>query len=57
LGLDEFSMPPLIIPEIKYLIRLVTVTEAKNIALQALSLSTGKEVEEFCQEKLRQILQ
>ncbi len=56
LGLDEFSMPSLVIPQIKYIIRSVTMQEAKRIAQEALSLSTGKEVELFCQNKLREIL-
>jgi phosphotransferase system enzyme I (PtsI) len=56
LGLDEFSMPPQVIPEMKYMIRSVTLKETKEIAQQALLLSTGKEVEEFCQAKLREIL-
>jgi len=42
LGLDEFSMPPLLIPEVKYIIRSVTLKQAKTIALEALKLSTGK---------------
>jgi phosphoenolpyruvate-protein phosphotransferase (PTS system enzyme I) len=56
LGLDEFSMPPLAIPEIKYIIRLITVKKVQEIARRALELSTGKEVEEFSQSKLREIL-
>ncbi|MFC1592434.1 phosphoenolpyruvate--protein phosphotransferase [Candidatus Omnitrophota bacterium] len=56
LGLDEFSMPSLAIPQIKYIIRSVTLKEAKNIAQQALSLSTGKEVEIYSQKRLREIL-
>jgi phosphotransferase system enzyme I (PtsI) len=56
LGLDEFSMPPQVIPEIKYLIRAITLKQAQSIAHAALKLSTGKEVEEFTQEKLREIL-
>jgi len=56
LGLDEFSMPPLVIPEVKYIIRSVTLKQAKGIALDALKLSTGKEVEEYSQSRLREIL-
>jgi len=56
LGLDEFSMPPQVIPELKYIIRSVTLKEARDIAHQALQLSTGKEVEEFSQSRLREIL-
>jgi phosphotransferase system enzyme I (PtsI) len=56
LGLDEFSMPPSAIPEVKYVIRSVTYSQAQDFAKQALTLSTGKEVEEFSQLKLREIL-
>jgi len=55
-GLDEFSMPPFIIPEIKYIIRSVTTKQAKDIAEQAMKLVTGKEVEDYIQGKLREIL-
>lgn len=56
LGLDEFSIPPLAIPEVKYIIRSVTLKQAQDITHHALSLSTGKEIEEFIQGKLREIL-
>lgn len=56
LGLDEFSMPPQVIPEVKYVIRSVNMKHVKSIALEALKLSTGKEVEEFTQNKLREVL-
>ncbi|MGA2775205.1 MAG: phosphoenolpyruvate--protein phosphotransferase [Candidatus Omnitrophota bacterium] len=56
LGLDEFSMPPQVIPELKYIIRSVTMQQAQNIASSALKLSTGKQIEEFTQLKLREIL-
>jgi len=56
LGLDEFSMPPQVIPELKYLIRSVSLKEAQSIAEEALTFSTGTEVEEFAQAKLGEIL-
>jgi phosphotransferase system enzyme I (PtsI) len=56
LGLDEFSMSPLVIPEIKYIIRSVTFREAQEIAQEALKLSTGGDVEEFSKKRLRKIL-
>jgi len=56
LGLDEFSMTPQIIPEVKYIIRSVNSKQAQDIACEALKLSTGKEVEEFSQMKLREII-
>lgn len=55
LGLDEFSMPPLVIPEVKYIIRSITLKEAQGIAKQVLRLSTGKDVEEFLRTKLKEI--
>ena len=56
LGLDQFSMPSIAIPQIKYIIRCVTIQEAKQIAQEALRLSTGKEVEKFSQNRLKEIL-
>jgi len=56
LGLDEFSVPSLAVPEIKYIIRSLTFKEAQNIAREALKLTTGKEIEEFSEIKLREIL-
>ncbi|MDD5653185.1 MAG: phosphoenolpyruvate--protein phosphotransferase [Candidatus Omnitrophica bacterium] len=56
LGLDEFSMPPLLIPETKYIIRSLKVSQVKDIALQALGLATGKEVEDYAQAKLKEII-
>ena len=56
LGLDEFSMPPQVIPELKYLIRSVSLEGARVIASEALTFSTGTQVEEFAQAKLKEIL-
>lgn len=56
LGLSEFSMPPQVIPEIKYVIRSISFKQAQDIAQQALKLSAGNEVEEFTRKKLREIL-
>jgi len=56
LGLDEFSVPSLIIPQIKFVLRVLSKEEASVFAQKALSFSTGKEVEELCQQKIKQIL-
>jgi phosphotransferase system enzyme I (PtsI) len=56
LGLDELSMPPQVIPEVKYIIRSITLKQAQEITLEALKLSTGKEIKEFSSLKLREIL-
>ena len=56
LGLDEFSMPAFLIPEVKHIIRSLSLEEARAFAEEALKLSTGTEVEKFSQKKLRDIL-
>ena len=56
LGLDEFSTSPIMISEIKRIIRSVTMEQAKAIAQEAITLSTGKEVEEFARKKLMEIV-
>ena len=56
LGLDEFSTSPIAIPEIKRIIRAVTLRQAKEIAQEAISLPTGKEVEKFAKKRLTEIV-
>ena len=56
LGLDEFSTSPIAIPEIKRIIRSVTLRQAKEIASEALTLPTGKEVERFARKKLKEVV-
>jgi phosphotransferase system enzyme I (PtsI) len=56
LGLDEFSASPIAIPEIKRIIRSVTLRQAKEIAQESMLLSTGKEVEKFARKKLKEIV-
>jgi len=54
LGLDEFSTSPIAIPEIKRIIRSVTMRQAKEIAQEAITLPTGREVEKFAKKKLKE---
>ncbi|RJO64663.1 MAG: phosphoenolpyruvate--protein phosphotransferase [Candidatus Omnitrophota bacterium] len=56
LGLDGFSLNSLAIPQLKYIIRSVTLEESKKIAKEALSLSTAKAVESFMEQKIKEIL-
>ncbi|MGE5280129.1 MAG: phosphoenolpyruvate--protein phosphotransferase [Deltaproteobacteria bacterium] len=56
LGLDEFSMPSASILEIKNVLRATTREEARRIAIEALGLTTGAEVDDFLKKKLREIL-
>jgi phosphoenolpyruvate-protein phosphotransferase (PTS system enzyme I) len=55
LGLDEFSMPAAVVPKIKQLIRSVTYKQAQEIAVEALGLSTGTEVEKFAAQKIQEL--
>ena len=55
LGLDEFSMPSIMIPEIKHIIRSVTMPQAQEIADGALSFSTAKEVGDFVHQKMKEL--
>ncbi len=47
LGLDEFSMTPRAIPEAKQIVRSLTLSEAEEIAQEALSLPTVAEVKAY----------
>jgi len=56
LGLDEFSMPSVAVPQIKFILRSLSMAEARSIAEEALSLPTAKAVESFMQSKLKEII-
>lgn len=56
LGLDEFSMSPIAIPEMKRIIRAVDMSKAEEIAHEAITLPTGEEVERFAAQKIKEIL-
>jgi len=47
MGFDELSMSPIAIPEVKKVIRSLTIEEAKKIMSNALSFSTAHEVESY----------
>ena len=55
LNLDELSMSPLNIPQIKKLVRSVKLADAQKLAGEVLKLSTGDEVEEFSRMRLREL--
>jgi len=55
LGLDEFSTSPIILPEVKRIIRSMEYFKAKKIAVKALSLSTAKEVENLAKKSLEDL--
>lgn len=53
LGLDEFSMTPMAVPEVKRIIRSVTHTEAVRIANKVLEFDKASEVERFMTKIMR----
>jgi len=54
LGLDEFSTSPIVLPEIKKIIRAFKISDARKMAEKALTLHTGKEVQEFARRRLKE---
>ena len=55
LGLDEFSMTASSIPQIKKIIRSVTLEQAKAIANKALKLSSADQVREMVEAELNKL--
>jgi phosphotransferase system enzyme I (PtsI) len=53
LGLDELSTSPIVVPEVKRIIRSIKYEDAKRVAQKALSLATGKEVEALARAQLK----
>jgi phosphotransferase system enzyme I (PtsI) len=56
LGLEEFSMHAQAMPVVRSLIRSLSFREARRIAQKALTMSSGKAVEEFLLERLSGLL-
>ena len=55
LGLNEFSMSALSIPQIKKIIRSVRYEEAKIIAEAALNMETGEEILDYVRDSMRKL--
>ena len=55
MGIDELSMPPLTILQIKKLIRSIKFKDAQKLADEVLKLSTGQEVEELSRKRLKDL--
>ena len=56
LGLRQLSVTPHNIPEIKKIIRSVTVEEADAVAQEAMRLETARDVNNYLREQTRRIL-
>ena len=55
LELDGLSMPSMVIPQIKEIIRSISLTDAKKVVDEVFKFSTGSEVEEFTKKKLKEL--
>lgn len=56
MGIDELSMSPMAIPEVKKIIRSISIPEARSLTEEAFTLSTGKEVKILLTEELKKIM-
>ena len=56
LGLQTFSMAPANIPEVKKLVRLVTMAQARRVAKRALSFETDRQVTNYLRDETRKVL-
>jgi len=55
LGIDELSSAPSLVPPLKFLIRRLKLTEARELAAFALDCESAAEILARCQELARQI--
>lgn len=56
LGLDEFSVVPAVLPEIKQIIRTVRSRDARKIAERALALPTAEEIRRYLTGEVRSVI-
>jgi phosphotransferase system enzyme I (PtsI) len=56
MGLDEFSMSPIAVPEVRKIVRSISFREAQAIAKEAMTFNTGKEIQEFARSKLEELV-
>ena len=56
MGLRQMSLTPHNIPEVKKLIRSVTITRAEQIAREVLGMDTSRDVNNYLREQLQRLL-
>ncbi|MFA7114900.1 MAG: phosphoenolpyruvate--protein phosphotransferase, partial [Candidatus Omnitrophota bacterium] len=56
LGLDEFSMPPPMVPKVKMIIRQISFELAQGIAQKAITYGTAKQVNKYLKGELKKIM-
>ncbi|RKY37981.1 MAG: phosphoenolpyruvate--protein phosphotransferase, partial [Candidatus Omnitrophota bacterium] len=55
-GLREFSVSPLIIPELKMVASHIDITQTEELARKVQEMESGHEVREFLKEKIKELL-
>ncbi|HSV43616.1 MAG TPA: phosphoenolpyruvate--protein phosphotransferase, partial [Candidatus Bathyarchaeia archaeon] len=55
LGLDEFSMPPLAMLQIKKLVRSVRWEDARALVQEALPMTVGHDIDVLCKKRIKQL--
>jgi len=56
MGLDEFSVLPSMLPEVKKIIRSIRYKDAKRVAEKALAMHTEEEIKEYLSSVLKTII-
>lgn len=56
LGIDQLSMSSFALPKVKKTVRSVTFKQAKEIAMRALEFTTGDEIKQFAEAKLKAVI-
>jgi len=56
LGIRQFSVAPHSIPEIKQIIRMITLPEAENVAREAMRLETARDVNNYLRGQIRKLI-
>lgn len=56
MGLDEFSISAVAVPEIKKVIRSISFRQAKAVADKVLTLTTAREIEDYARVKLKEMV-
>lgn len=55
-GLREFSVSPLVIPELKMVASHIDITQAESLAEEVRNMESGSEVREFLKQKIKELL-
>ena len=55
-GVDELSMSSFIVPKVKKMVRSVTLSQLKQITEEAMQFTTGSEIRQFAENKLKALV-